>query len=487
MPGRDRLRRFLSWRVYAIPAIVLLAAILPHLDQGDFRADAGWYSAIGLQAWKTGHLWTLYGEPGQPYFNKPPLVFWIHGLFLDLLGIKVWVARLPSVLSALGCVLATVAIARELSGRRIAIIAGCVLALSLDFLRRIREVSLDMWQTFFLLLALYLIVRAVCRGRAGLIAAAGVPIGLALMCKPLVGFVALPIAAIWLVTVGRARWIGWLVLAGLIAAAVAGPWHLSMALTYGPEFTRQYFGVQIVERASGGLQDGHATRPSPFFYLIRIGLNYWPWLAAVALAVVSWCRAGRMDRAAKLGVVWTLSWLILLSAFADRRDRYGIPLFPGLAIIAALGLAPASFPAGAGVVRWLMRWIAPIAAAVGVLLAILPLRLQTRPEQQWLDLFTWVRSQGLETRGGEKTWQGAFDGARGARLYLEFGWWPITTRDHWGNLLKTPPPGSLIVYHRRDGWTPGPNEERLFNARDLTVTRLGEGGWNPVVTPDPGE
>ena len=55
--------------MYLIPALVLLAVTLPHLGQGDLRGDAGWYSAIGLQAWRTGDLWTLYGEPGQPYFN----------------------------------------------------------------------------------------------------------------------------------------------------------------------------------------------------------------------------------------------------------------------------------------------------------------------------------------------------------------------------------------------------------------------------------
>src|SRR5215203_4197899 len=116
----DRVRRWLGAQVYLLPAALLLAVTLPHLGQGDFRGDAGWYSAIGLQAWRTGEFWTLYGEPGQPYFNKPPLVFWIHGLVLHLLGPSVLAARLPSELAALGCVLATVGAVRELSGRRAA-------------------------------------------------------------------------------------------------------------------------------------------------------------------------------------------------------------------------------------------------------------------------------------------------------------------------------------------------------------------------------
>src|SRR5687767_7527832 len=104
---------WLRARIYILPALALLAVTLPHLEQGDFRTDTGWYSAIGLQAWRTGELWTLYGEPGQPYFNKPPLAFWVHGLALRLLGPSVLAARLPTVLAGLGCVLATVGIVRE--------------------------------------------------------------------------------------------------------------------------------------------------------------------------------------------------------------------------------------------------------------------------------------------------------------------------------------------------------------------------------------
>src|SRR5262245_51714707 len=135
------LRTWCRWQVFALPAVLFLAVTLPHLGQGDFRGDAGWYSAIGVQAWRTGELWTLWGEPGLPYFNKPPLAFWVHGLVLRTAGVSIAAARLPSVGAGLACVLLTVAIARSLCGRRAAMLSGCVLALSLEFFRRVREVS----------------------------------------------------------------------------------------------------------------------------------------------------------------------------------------------------------------------------------------------------------------------------------------------------------------------------------------------------------
>lgn len=58
--------RRLAARWYLLtPVAIALALALPHLDQGDFRTDTQWYSAIGLQAWRTGHLWTLYADPGD--------------------------------------------------------------------------------------------------------------------------------------------------------------------------------------------------------------------------------------------------------------------------------------------------------------------------------------------------------------------------------------------------------------------------------------
>lgn len=486
-PRIAQLRRRLAARQWALPAALLLAVTLPHLNQGDFRGDAGWYSAIGLQAWRTGEFWTLYGEPGQPYFNKPPLVFWIHGLLLHLLGPEVWVARVPSILAALGCVLATVAIVREVAGRRTAVIAGCVLALSLEFFRRIREISLDLWQALFLLLALLVVVRAARLGRWRLIALAGVPVGLALMCKPLVGLVFTPIAALWLAAIGQGRRVPWLLVAGVVALAVAAPWHVSMAAIHGPAFTNQYFGAEIADRAAGRLLAGHDEPTPVWFYLKHLGAGGWPWLLFACFAMIAAAR-GRLRAptwAWRLGLVWSACWFVLLTAFADRRDRYAIPLHPGLATMAALWLAHPPWPGASRAVRWSLRWLGPVVVVGGAVIAALPIRVQARPDPQWPALFGWIREQGLD-QSPEQVWQGAFSGAHGARVYLEFGWWPRTTRNRWGELVATPPEGSVILYHRRDGWAPGPTETPLASMGDLTVTRLN-GPWQPARAHDPGE
>jgi len=477
-------------RVYLIPALVLLAVTLPHLGQGDLRGDAGWYSAIGLQAWRTGDLWTLYGEPGQPYFNKPPLAFWIHGLVLRVMGLSVLAARLPSVLAALGCVLLTVAIGRELGGRRAGLFSGVVLALSLEFFRRVREISLDMWQLLFMLMALVLVVAGVNRDRRWLLVAAGAPLGLALLCKPLTALVVIPMLGVWLVWIGRGRWLGWLAGAAGLAVAIAGVWHGSMLLIHGQEFAAQYFGAEIADRAAGKLADPNRGGPPVWFYVRQIVAGYWPWLVLVGAGALAWRRSGAVwsgGRGPRLALVWTVGWLVVLSIYADRRDRYGLPMYPGLAWLAAIGALAWAGPTRRWLIGTLPRLLAVAVPCIGVVLAVLPVNIQGKPEPQWPELFEWVRSSGLADGAGDRLWQGGFPGDKGARLYLEFGWWPRTTRNRWGDVLAEPPPGARLIYHRRSDLSPGPNEEVVFHSRDVSVTRLGPGGWAPVKGRDPGE
>ncbi|MCZ7633393.1 MAG: glycosyltransferase family 39 protein [Phycisphaerales bacterium] len=182
-----------SIRHWLLPLVFLLCMTLPHLGQGDWqRTDGAWYGAIAVQAWRTGELWTLHGPPGQPYFNKPPLAFWLHGLSLHAAGPGAHAARLPSVLAACAGLLATVWTVRMLAGRRAALLSGATLSLTAEYLRRTREISLDLWQAAFILFAVALLVRATRTRRSGRAAgtlwacASGASLGAALLTKPLV-------------------------------------------------------------------------------------------------------------------------------------------------------------------------------------------------------------------------------------------------------------------------------------------------------------
>ena len=472
---------------WALPTLILACVSLPKLGQGAFRTDTGWYAAIGLQAWRTGQLWTLWGEPGQPYFNKPPLAFWIHGLFLHVTGPQLWAARVPSVLAGLGCVAAMAALARSLAGPRAGLAAGLVLALTYEFFRRTREISLDVWQLLFVLLAVWAVASGLRWDRPARIVLAGLPLGLALLTKPLVGLVFVPILVVWMVWTARTKAIGWLLLGTLVALFVAGLWHGSMYAIHGDEFLKQYFGAEILQRADGSGTNSNAGASSLLYYPNEIVRTYWPWMVPLVMGLGVWISGKKLRRGSptvKLAIVWTVFWIVALSVFPDKRPRYAIVLYPAWAMLAGLWLSRCS-------PTWLhrfnqraVRWLGPAAVGIALVVAIAPVRVQGEENEQWPSLFAWMEDEAVSQ---DELWQGGFIGTRGARVYLETGWWPNTTHNRLGEIIVQPPEGALIIYHRRDGLAPGNTETVRFSAGDLTVSHLGQGGWRPIQIADPGE
>src|SRR5690606_33278471 len=122
-PMRSR-SRFLNAVRSAPPALVGVVFLLAFAYRGllspRWGPDTGWYASIATEVYRSGAFWTLRVGP-ELYFNKPPLAFWIHGAFLQLMGTGLFAMRLPSVLMAAGCVWATAAVAGRLAGPRAAL------------------------------------------------------------------------------------------------------------------------------------------------------------------------------------------------------------------------------------------------------------------------------------------------------------------------------------------------------------------------------
>jgi len=238
-------------KLFLLPILVLFAVTLPHLEQGEFRRDTVVYAAVGRYMWDGGSLVAPHISPEKPYLHKPPLALWIHGLFLKLFGANLIAARVPSILAAAGAIVFNMLAVSNLGTRREAVMSGIVLALTYEFFRRTREISLDLWQLLFIMAAVWLIASAIRSDRIAPVVLSGIAIGLALMSKPLVALVALPMFGIWLAITRRAHLIIWLVLGALpIALVIAAPWHLYMYSLFGNTFAHQYFSRQIEKVAT---------------------------------------------------------------------------------------------------------------------------------------------------------------------------------------------------------------------------------------------
>jgi 4-amino-4-deoxy-L-arabinose transferase-like glycosyltransferase len=264
-----------------------------------------------------------------------------------------------------------------------------------------------------------------------------------------------------------------------VAVAVAAPWHLSMVMLHGHNFVQQYLGREVLERATGANLPGHDHPEPVWFYLGVIVTRYWPWLIPLVAGCVALARGRLGSRSidvARLGLVWSAGWLVALSAFPDRRDRYDIPVYMGTAIIAGVWLA-STHGRLRRLIRALIARVPPAILVAIAILTVLPLEPNPPEAQHWRDFRAWYAAA-----GPQEIWNGSCGASQTARVYLITGAWARLAFDPAsGN--QEPPEGALILYHSIGERSPGPNESEVFRSGDLRLTRLGPGGWHPVPAP----
>lgn len=333
-----------------LPVAGLLCALyLADLTgMGMYGPDEPRYADVGRTMaqsgdWVTPRLW------GQPWFEKPALLYWMTaagfraGLGPDL------APRLPvAVLSVLFLGFFWWRLKREWDGRA-ASCATAMLATSAGWLAYSHVAVTDLPLAAFFSAAVLLSLPWVAKGdRAGLTAAAAC-LGLAAMAKGLVPLVLfLPVLAI-----GWRRLRDWLRAGPLLAFCLCAlPWYTLCTIRNGSEFLRVFFLEQQFGRfRSATLQH---VQP-PWFYLPILLVLLYPWFPLLAVLPVNIRRDPRVRTLAAVVVFG----FVFFSASVNKLPGYLLPLMPLVFVLLGLGLSRARRPA--------VAVIAPL-----ILLAALP-------------------------------------------------------------------------------------------------------------------
>jgi 4-amino-4-deoxy-L-arabinose transferase-like glycosyltransferase len=304
------------------------------------------YASIALQMVESGD----YLKPryqGMPYFNKPPLVFWLAALSARIFGESAVALSLPSSMAAIGAVLLTCCLARRWFGDSMGLLAGWILATSPFFIRNCALLRLDAPVVCAVTAAILLIEIGAARPKALL--GVGPILALGILAKGAAALLPLPVylaAALWTRNLypfkHPAFW--WGVVFGL---AIAAPWHIYMALTE-PAFAAVHLGAEQVERLSPpfSLSRLLAFLEGNPWQLVRY---HWPWLplllAGIGLALLKLrgAPAGRGQghapeeiHAARICILWIGLLLAVLICIRDPFHRYLLPAYPAMAILTAL-------------------------------------------------------------------------------------------------------------------------------------------------------
>jgi dolichol-phosphate mannosyltransferase len=277
---------------------------------------------------------------GQPYLDKPPLLYWLVMGSYQLFGVHDWAARLIPGLAGLGTVLLSWLWGRRMLGERAGFIGALVLCLSAEFIYRMRMLTMDgllcLWATACLACACEALRGG--RLRRWWWLAAALFCGLGVLTKgPVAPALVVPPLLVWgwldprCARIRRWAWLGF----AAVVFAVAGPWYLLVSV-WEPEFPGYFFWTHNVVRFAAPFD--HA-RPA-WFYLPGMLAGMLPW-ALLWPGLVRFLgrhsRRAATRRPAAHGVLFLVGlWcLFFFSASGCKRAGYILPAMPPLAL--ALG------------------------------------------------------------------------------------------------------------------------------------------------------
>ncbi len=124
----DKRANWLQLALLVIAAVFLLTNLsYPLIDRDETR-----YAEIPREMLATGN-WVLPQLNFQTYYDKPPLLYWLCAISFKLFGVTASAARLVPSLAALATVAATMWFGSRVFGKRIGLLSGVVLMLSVGF------------------------------------------------------------------------------------------------------------------------------------------------------------------------------------------------------------------------------------------------------------------------------------------------------------------------------------------------------------------
>ncbi|WP_353932803.1 glycosyltransferase family 39 protein [Okeanomitos corallinicola TIOX110] len=313
--------------------LLLAAMLLFNINLGGMPLkdwDEGIVAQVAKEIWSApaGSLGWLYPTlGGEPYQNQPPLMHWLVAWAYAWGGVNEWTTRLPGAMVTAFSVPLLYCIARELFRLRWAAIYSALIYLTMLPVVRHGRLAVVDGVTVTLLMIMML---CVLRSRRDLRYCLGIGISFGLVCltKGVLGVFLGVIAVVFLfwdtprLLASSYLWIG--VFIGILPTL---GWYLAQFLRYG--YTSQIeLGNQLLNQIN---TVAHGQPQPPWYYLMEILKSTWPWLIFFPQTLrFTW--ENRNLSWAKLIIVWTGVYLLLISLVNIKLPWYLFPIYPSFAL-----------------------------------------------------------------------------------------------------------------------------------------------------------
>lgn len=307
--------------------------------------DEGRYAEIPREMVASGD-WVVPRLNGVAYFEKPPLVYWCVALCHQLLGSSERAMRTTPALFSLAGVLLLYFSTRRIFGDRAALLGASVLGSTMFYFALGRILLLDMAVSVLISATLFFFILGVResqpRARRALFYGLYLSAALATLSKGLIGFL-LPGAVmfLWLLVFNQWRRLRPLYLPSglLIFLIVAVPWHV-LAAQRSSTWTHFYFIHEHWERFT---TSAHSRVQPWWFFIPVVLLGFFPWSAflpgALRATLGGWARR-KENPDIWFFATWAGFIFLFFSASQSKLPPYILPVFPPLAVLVGVGLAP---------------------------------------------------------------------------------------------------------------------------------------------------
>jgi 4-amino-4-deoxy-L-arabinose transferase-like glycosyltransferase len=327
-------RTVMSMILLAVASLLLFI----NLNYALIEPDESRYAQIALEMHESGD-WLVPRLGGEPYLDKPPLLYWLMATSYSCFGVSEMSARLPCALAGLGTVLAVYWIGRGLVGDRAAWYGALLLLACGGFIAAGRFIMMDGMLTLLTTVCYLSAVRAMfVRDAWRWWLLSGIACGLGVLTKgPVAPVLCLPpvIALAWLGKDYRLLGMRNLAAFFLPLMAIATPWFFAISAEQS-EFVGYFFWKHNVMR----YVDAFDHQQPWWFYLPMLALGIMPstlLLPGLAAYLGNQQTRIRELRTPALGaLLFAAVWIVgFFSLSSCKLVTYILPAFPLLAL--ALG------------------------------------------------------------------------------------------------------------------------------------------------------
>ena len=367
--------------------LVCLIGFLPGIFQiPPVDRDEAYFAQATKQMIETGDYVDIRYQDDVRY-RKPVGIYWLQAAVVNTasaLGVanartSIWLYRLPSLIGAIGAVLATYWCALAFVSRRGAVLAALMMMSSSILGVEARLAKTDAVLLFMVVAAMAVLARVYLAPRRGdpqpgwgQLAIFWTALAVGILIKGPMILMVVGLAAAALVVLDRsARWLLALrPLPGLLwLFLLVLPWFIAIYARVGTQFLIGSVGEDMLAKVASP-QETHGAPPG--LYLILFFVTFFPASILAGLAAPAvW--AVRREPVARFLLAWLVPSWIVFELVVTKLPHYVMPLYPAIAILIAGAVETKVLSHRPWLVRGVIWWflvpiIVSIVAVVGAII-----------------------------------------------------------------------------------------------------------------------